>query len=483
MKSTAHAFPANARTALGNEQRRRMLERLKNNLRNDRAAALDNLPEFDALRDAGRSMKNHVLENLDFYLETYEANVLAQGGHVHWCRTADDACRVITEICQKAGAKTVTKGKSMIAEEIALNDHLLANDIRPIETDLGEYIIQLRNETPSHIVGPANHLSKEEVSDTFRRCHTDAAFAPDRPLETPIQMVTEARTILRQHFLDADVGITGANMLIAATGSSVIVTNEGNGDLTQLLPRVHIVLASIEKVVPTLEDSGILFRLLARSATGQEMSTYTTYSTGPRRPEDPDGPEEYHVVLLDNGRSALLGTAFQDLLRCIRCGACMNHCPVYGAIGGHAYGWVYPGPIGSALNPMLIGLPEAHHLPNASTLCGRCESVCPMRIPLPDLLRRWRVREHERRYASFVSRCGLSLWGALARRPWLYRPLTNLGIRLSGLMGRLLKGRIRRRLPLLGGWTGTRDLPLPVGPTFMTRWARGERPPQRKEGS
>lgn len=480
MKSTAHSFPANARAALGNEQRRRMLERLKNNLRNDRAAAVRDLPEFDALRDAARAMKDHVLTHLDFYLETFEANVIARGGHVHWCRTAEDARRVITEICQKAGAKTVTKGKSMIAEEIALNDHLEANGITPIETDLGEYIIQLRGETPSHIVGPANHLSKEEVSDTFRECHTDARFAPDRPLETPIQMVSEARSILREHFLAADVGITGANMLVADTGTTVIVTNEGNGDLTQLLPRVHVVLASIEKAVPTLEDGNILFRLLARSATGQEMSTYTTYSTGPRLPEDPDGPEEYHVVLLDNGRSSLLGTPFQDLLRCIRCGACMNHCPVYGAIGGHAYGWVYPGPIGSALNPMLLGLAEAHHLPNASSLCGRCESVCPMRIPLPDILRRWRVREHERKLSSPIARFPLSAWAMLARRPWLYRPLVNLTIRCSGILGRALGGRLKS-LPLAGGWTKSRDLPLPSGPSFMTRWARGERPERMRK--
>lgn len=475
MKKMAHAFLDNARAGLNNPPRRAMLERLKHNLRTDRANALAQLPEFDALRDAAAAMKDDVLRNLDFYLEEYESNVLACGGQVHWCRTAEDACNVIGDICRKAGAKIVTKGKSMISEEIALNDSLKKDGFTPIETDLGEYIIQLRGETPSHIVGPANHLSKEDVAETFLAHHD--GFDENRLLETPVQMVTEARTVLREYFLAADVGITGANMLIAETGSSVIITNEGNGDLTQLLPRVHIVLASLEKVVPTLEDSDIIFRLLARSATGQEMSTYTTYSTGPRRADDPDGPEEYHVVLLDNGRSALLGTPFQDMLRCIRCGACMNHCPVYGSIGGHAYGWVYPGPIGSVLDPFLIGLDEAHHLPNASTLCGRCESVCPMRIPLPGLLRRWREREFSRRLSSRTSRAGLRMWATLARHPRLYRPVINLAIRACGLFSRFTGARLRR-VPFAGGWSRSRDLALPTGPTFMSRWKSGEGQPR-----
>ena len=221
-------------------------------------------------------------------------------------------------------------------------------------------------------------------------------------------ILTEARTKLRQKFLAADVGITGANFLIAETGSSVIVTNEGNGDLTQTLPRVHIVLASIEKMVPTIEDCTSLLRVLARSATGQDFSVYTTFSTGGRRPGDLDGPDEYHVVLVDNGRSAMLGTEFQEMLRCIRCAACMNHCPVYGAVGGHAYGWVYPGPMGSVLTPSLIGVAQAGHLPNASTFCGKCESVCPVKIPLPKLMRHWREREFERHLTPPVVRANLA---------------------------------------------------------------------------
>ena len=261
-------------------------------------------------------------------------------------------------------------------------------------------------------------------------------------------------------------------MLIAETGSNVLVTNEGNADLTHTLPRVHIVIASIEKIVPTLEDADVVLRVLARSATGQEVSVYTSFCTGPRRPGDLDGPEEYHVVLLDNGRSKLLGTEFHDMLRCIRCGACLNHCPVYRAVGGHAYGWVYSGPMGAVLIPALIGLEEAAHLPNASTLCGRCEDVCPMRIPLPRMLRAWRERQNDAKQTSWRARAGLSAWTFFAARPWLYRPLAALAIRAFGnLAGG--KGRLRR-VPFLGGWTAARDLPAPEGETFMTLWAEGE---------
>jgi L-lactate dehydrogenase complex protein LldF len=285
--------------------------------------------------------------------------------------------------------------------------------------------------------------------------------------------VAEARYVLRQKFLDADVGLTGANFLVAETGSSLLVTNEGNADLSNTLPRMHIVLASIEKVIPTLEDAAVLLRVLARSATGQESSAYTTLNTGPKRAGDLDGPEHYHVVILDNGRSAVLGTEMQDMLRCIRCGACMNHCPVYGAIGGHAYGWVYPGPIGAVLTPQLIGVEEAGNLPNASTFCGRCESVCPVRIPLPSLMRHWREREFERHLQPRAVRQGLALWGFVARRPRLYRRLTGFVNRVLALFGRA-EGRYRS-LPMAGGWTRFRDFPAPpAGGTFHAQW-RGRR--------
>jgi L-lactate dehydrogenase complex protein LldF len=340
-----------------------------------------------------------------------------------------------------------------------------------VETDLGEYLVQIRHETPSHIIAPAIHLTEAQIEADFRRQHTH--LPKDRPLDEPVKIVGEAREILREKFIKADVGITGANFLVAETGSSIIVTNEGNGDLTQSLARVHVVVTSIDKVVPTLEDVTTLLRLLARSATGQEFSVYTTFSTGPRRAEDPDGPEAYHVVVLDNGRSALLGTPFQEVLRCIRCGACMNHCPVYGAVGGHAYGWVYPGPIGAVLNPALIGLGEAGDLPNASTFCGRCESVCPMKIPLPGLMREWRTREFAGGGGGRGPRVALQVWSFFARRPRLYHRMARLAVAALGALGRS-RGSFRS-LPFAGGWTRHRDLAAPQGCTFQQLWAESKR--------
>jgi L-lactate dehydrogenase complex protein LldF len=274
--------------------------------------------------------------------------------------------------------------------------------------------------------------------------------------------------VLRQKYFAADVGVTGANFLVAETGTSIIVTNEGNGDLTQILPKVHIVIASIEKIVPTLEDASTILRVLARSATGQDFSNYTTLSTGPKREGDPDGPEEYHVVILDNGRSNVLGTEFQDMLRCIRCGACLNHCPVYQAVGGHAYGWVYPGPIGSVVTPALVGIENARHLPNASTFCGRCEEVCPMRIPLPKMLRHWREKEFERHLQPAAIRWGLKAWAFFAKRPKLYHFATGLAARVLTNQGHG-KGRLSK-VPLASGWTQNRDFPAPQGKTFQQQW-------------
>ncbi|MFA7430477.1 MAG: LutB/LldF family L-lactate oxidation iron-sulfur protein [Rhodospirillaceae bacterium] len=466
--STSHTFKENAHKAIGDANLMVSLQTMKTGFRAKRSAAVAKLPEFEALRDEGKRLKDHVLANLDFYLEAFEAKVLAQGGHVHWCATAEDARQAVLKICRDHNARTVTKGKSMIAEELGLNAFLEREGVTPIETDLGEYIIQLRHEPPSHIVAPALHVRKEAVADVFRATHTHLPH--DRDLTEPRQLLDEARAELRDKFLAADVGITGANALIAETGSTIIVTNEGNGDLTQLLPKVHVVIASLEKVVPTLEDAATILRLLARSATGQEFSSYTTFSTGPRRPKDTDGPEEFHVILLDNGRTKMLGSEFQEMLRCIRCGACMNHCPVYGAVGGHAYGWVYPGPMGSVLTPALIGIENSAPLPNASTLCGRCESVCPMKIPLPRMLRDWREREFDAKLTPDRQRWGLQAWAFAATRPGLYRFGTKLAARLMALAGGR-RGRLSS-LPMAGAWTQSRDMPAPAGETFMDLYRR-----------
>ncbi|HZT47280.1 MAG TPA: LutB/LldF family L-lactate oxidation iron-sulfur protein [Hyphomicrobiaceae bacterium] len=467
MRSTSPAFKANARAALADAQLQRALSEVAPGLAARRSAARAGLPEFEALRERGRAIKDHTLAHLDLYLEEFERKATEAGSRVHFAPTAEDARQIIAAICREAGARIVTKGKSMISEEVGLNAHLEGAGLEVVETDLGEYLIQIRGETPSHIIAPAIHLTQDQVEADFRRLHK--GLRKDRVLIEPTQLVAEARQILRDKFLSADVGITGANFLIAETGSSVIVTNEGNGDLTQSLPRVHIVLASIEKMVPTLEDADTLIRLLARSATGQEISTYTTFSTGPRRAGDPDGPEACHVVILDNGRSELLGTAFREVLRCIRCGACMNHCPVYTAIGGHAYGWVYPGPIGSVLTPALIGVHSAAHLPNASTFCGRCEEVCPMKIPLPGLMRHWREEEFSAGDTPLLYRLGLKAWASIARRPRVYHALVRTLMPVLGALGR--RTGAFRHLPLARGWTKHRDLAAPQGRTFQALWA------------
>ena len=431
--ATSSKFKENAHDALTDARLQGAMS-FSRNFVGRRAAAAARLPEFEALRDSARAIKDHTLAHIDLYLEAYEQKVRASGGEVHYAQDAEEARKIIIDLCKSMGAKSVTKGKSMIAEEINLNHALEGAGIEPIETDLGEYIIQLRGEGPSHIIAPAIHLTAKDIEQEFRKAHGD--LLPERSLAEPEQLLAEARQVLRAKFLAADVGITGANFLIAETGTSIIVTNEGNGDLTQILPQAHIVIASIEKIVPTLEDAAQLLRVLARSATGQDASVYTTLSTGPRRPGDPDGPRAYHVVLLDNGRSAMLGGEFEHMLRCIRCGACMNHCPVYQAVGGHAYGWVYPGPMGAVLTPSLIGVAEGGQLPNASTFCGRCEEVCPVRIPLPGMMRHWREREFERRLSPAPMRYGLGFWAFFAARPALYRIATGLAARAMHLAGR-----------------------------------------------
>ncbi len=463
---TSLAFSKNAARAQADADLQSALAKLQHDTRLARPVTIGKLPEFEDLRDRAVAIKNHTLDHLDHYLEMFEANVTEAGGQVHWCNDDAGARDTVLKICRDAHAKIVGKGKSMVSEEIALNDHLIANGLEVVETDLGEYILQLREETPSHVVMPAIHLKKEQIADTFRQHHT--ALNPGRPLDVPSDITEEARVKLREKFLAADVGITGANMLVAETGSVVLVTNEGNGDLTQTLPRVHIVVAAIEKVVPVIDDAFSILRILARSATGQEITCYTTFATGPRRPGDLDGPEEFHVILLDNGRTKLLEGEFRDVLRCIRCGACQSACPVYGAVGGHAYGGVYGGPIGAVLTPALDGIEKAWPLPEASSFCGNCEAVCPMRIPLPELMRRWRDVAHKEKLNKAGPRRGLALWAWTARRPRVYR----FGARITLRVIRLLAGRrgYLRSLPLAGGWTAARDLPAPEGSTFVDRW-------------
>jgi L-lactate dehydrogenase complex protein LldF len=459
-------FVEAAHEALADKSLKPALSRLKTHFAHGRAVAVARCPDFESLRELGRAIRDHALSHLDTLLETFEKNVTERGGRVHWARDADEARNVITAILREGGARSVIKGKSMVSEEIALNPHLEAAGIVPVETDLGEYIVQLRHEPPSHIIAPAFHLSKEQIATTFRGAH--ANLDPERSLHERSALVAEARRVLREKFEQADAGITGANFLSAAEGAAVIVTNEGNGDLSRLLPRTHIVLTGIEKIVADLDDVAVLLRLLTRSATGQDITSYVTVMSGPRGKNEPDGPENFHVVLLDNGRSRLIGTEAEDVLRCIRCSACLNHCPVFGAVGGHAYGATYPGPIGAALNPGLMGVAAAHHHPNASTFCGRCAEVCPVKIPLPSIMRHWRAREYAQGLAPKAAVFGLAVWAFAAKRPRLYRIAAAVAARVL----KLLAGKRRRvrGLPLMGGWFAVRDLPAPQGKTFHALW-------------
>jgi L-lactate dehydrogenase complex protein LldF len=431
-----------------------------------RTTAIAELDDFEGTRDEAVERRNRALASLDAYLERFEAEATRRGATVLWAETPEEASRLVVAIATKHEVAKVTKSKSMVSEEMALNRHLEAAGVKVVETDLGEYILQINdNEPPSHIVAPVVHKSKDEVSDLFARVH-------DRPRLTEIPAMTrEAREFLRPHFLSSDMGVSGGNFLVAETGSVAVFTNEGNeGMCTVLPPKVHVVVTGIEKVLPTLEDLATVARLLPRSATGQSISNYFSILTGPRAPGEQDGPEHMYFVLVDGGRTGLLGGEFQDMLRCIRCGACMNHCPVYQKVGGHTYGWVYPGPMGSVLTPAYVGIEKTLDLPQAATLCGECHVVCPMKIPLPDLLRKLREKQMERGLRPWRERAGLVAWAFAAKRPGLYRPMVRMA---SWVLARLggEKGRIGS-LPMAGGWTATRDLPAPSGATFKERWAK-----------
>jgi len=468
MRAVGPSFGERAAKALADASLQRAIGDLKGGFVAARARAVADFPAFEEMREAGRAIKDHTLANLDFYLERYAAEVERHGGHVHWASDAEEACRIVREICARAGARTVTKGKSMVSEEIGLNAALEADGIEVVETDAGEYIVQLAGEAPSHIVMPTVHKTADEIADLFldrHRAHGFEARARDAA-----ELIGQVRAVLRGKYFAADVGITGANFLVAENGAGVIVTNEGNGDLTSGLARVHIVTAGIEKVVPTLDDASLLLRLLTRSALGMEATSYTTYSIGPRRDGDIEGPEEYHVVLVDNGRSDMLAGPYRPMLRCIRCAACLNHCPVYLAVGGHAYDAVYPGPMGAVLMPMIGGHEKAEELPHACTLNGRCEQVCPVKIPLPDLLRRLRHDQWEAGFIRGTARWGIAAWSWLATRPALYHRLARVVAAAGGYLGRS-RGRFRY-LPLASGWTEGRDMPAPQGTTFQAAWAK-----------
>ena len=462
MHSQAIQLKKNASKALLDDRLHAAINRTTTNAVKKRAAAVSNFKEFDASRDFAAQVKDHVIDNWAHYLEKFEQNALKSGTQVHWAQTDQQACDIVVDICKKNNAKLITRAKSMLGEEIGLPHALEKAGLNRVETDLAEHIVQLAGHTPSHIVWPAMHITREKVADMFNSQHRRAPESGN--IEN---LVASARKELRDKFLSADVGITGANFLLADSGAVCTVTNEGNGELTTTPPKVHIVTAGIEKLVPSLEHCFVLLRLLVRSATGADITQYTTFYSGPKREGDADGPEQMHIVLVDNGRSKMLLQGFREMLRCIRCGACMNHCAVYTRIGGHAYDAVYPGPMGTVITPVLKGLKASRELPHACTLNGKCAQVCPVNIPLPTLIRNWRTRSWDKGYEPASIKTALAFWGFFAKRPILYKIYMSIVVRFLKLASK--DGWIKS-LPLTGAWTKHRDLPAPEGETFMAQY-------------
>jgi L-lactate dehydrogenase complex protein LldF len=436
-----------ARLKLADARLQGAVERSVERLRDHRLHAWEELPDVEAMRQRAHDARMRAIRDIDRYLAEFTAALESRGGRVRVCTTAEEASAYVVDVCRRHGAKLVAKSKSMATEEIGLNGALEAAGLRPVETDLGEYILQLGREHPVHIVAPAIEKTKEQVAELF-------SGIEGREIPASLEELTaSARRQLREVFLTADVGITGANFGIAETGSLVLVENEGNARLVSSLPRVHVALMGLERVVPTLADAAVLLRLLARSATGQKLTSYTTLVTGPRRAGEQDGPEELHVVILDNGRSSLLGGPYREMLGCIRCGACINVCPVYRKAGGGAYGPVLSGPMGAVLAPLMAGLEEAADLPHASSLCGACTAACPVRIPLHELLLDLRRDLAEERIASRGERLGFWLWSLAWSRPSGYRASMALARAVAPLAGRIGPGRAwsrGRRLPRIG---------------------------------
>ncbi|MGI9627866.1 MAG: lactate utilization protein B [Longimicrobiales bacterium] len=417
--------------------------------------------DADAWRRWAEGVKNHTLTHLDRYLEEAEARLTENGCTVHWASTGGDVRTVVTEIARARAAGSVVKGKSMLSEEVDLNPALERAGIKVVETDLGEYILQLLNEAPSHILGPAIHRSLEDVQQLFsRELGTDASGTPDA-------LANAARKRLRQEFLEADMGITGANFVVAESGTIALIENEGNIRLSTSLPKVHVVLVGIEKIIPRMSDLAGFVQLTARAGTGQPIGCFVSLIQGPAAESGDDGPDEVHVVFVDNGRTDVLSDDHAwETLRCVRCGACLNSCPVYRQTGGHAYGWVYSGPIGAVLDPGLLGLKEAMPLPFASTLCGACFDACPVRIPIPELLLYWRGRAHEAGLTPPSERALLRTFAGVATRPGLYPTAGRIGTKVAA-------GPLGKKLPLLNDWAEHRALPKPSERTFRRLWKDG----------
>ena len=450
---SSETFRENARAALADVHLRGALKNATSLFGERRREAAASVANWEDLRNHARAIKDEVLLHLDKYLEEFVGNAESRGAKVHWARDAAEANAIITRIAIEREARTVVKSKSMTTEETHLNTALEAAGLQVVETDLGEYIIQLAGETPSHIIAPAIHKTRRQVAELF-------TAKLGIPLTDDLAKLTStARATLRDRFAAADVGISGVNFAVAETGTIVIVENEGNIRLTTSLPRIHIAMMGIEKVIPRFSDLDVFLKLLPRSGTGQRLTTYQSFITGTKRNATDEGPEELHIILLDNGRSRMLAhPVTRQSLACIRCGACLNACPVYQQIGGHAYGSVYPGPIGAVITPQLMGIEKSSQLPYASSLCGACREVCPVKIDIPQLLLHLRS-EITPRKGSIAERLAFKLWARVMMSPALYR--------MSSIAGRMMQ----RVMPLSRAWTKGRDLRPIEARSFRDQWS------------
>ncbi|MCR8643452.1 LutB/LldF family L-lactate oxidation iron-sulfur protein [Paenibacillus sp. N1-5-1-14] len=426
------------------------------------ADALGNLEEW---RTRAEAIRTHTISNLDYYLDQFSTNVEKNGGKVLFANDDAEVVKMILDLCREKEAKSVIKSKSMVSEEVHLNARLEEIGVEPIESDLGEYIIQLAKEMPSHIIVPAIHKNRKQVAELFSE-HAGRQLPEDTK-----ELTKYAREVLRDKFMQADIGLTGCNFAIAETGSIVLVSNEGNARLTTTVPKTHIVLMGMERIVPGWKELDVVLSLLPRSATGQKITSYVTAINGPRKLDDRDGPEELIVIIVDNGRSNALGTEYQQILNCIRCGACLNVCPVYRHIGGHAYGSVYPGPIGAVLTPILEGFESWGKMPYLSSLCGACTDACPVKIPLHEYLVELRQDVVNQKHTPALERLIFKGFGVAMSKPWMYKS----GLKMAKYALKPFQdkdGYIRKAPSILGNWTKARDLPAPPMESFREWWQK-----------
>ncbi len=463
MEATTKKFSDAASRALADVRLQQAHEVVYNGFHNARLRAAADTDDWEAQRDLGKAIKDHTIANLDYYLEMLANNVEKNGGKVHFAADAADANSYVRRVAEANDVQTVIKSKSMVSEEMGLNDVLEADGIEVVETDLGEYIIQLAGETPYHIIAPAIHKSKDQVAQLL------AEVSNGERLGTAEELTRLARELLRDVFKRADMSITGANFAVASTGSIVLVTNEGNGRMATSIPRVHVAAMGMEKLVPSVSDLSTMLRILIRSATGQRISSYVTMVNGPCTRDEEDGPEEFHLVIMNNGRDRLLqDESLREALNCIRCGACMNSCPVYRKVGGHSYGWVYPGPIGAIVSPVLTGLKDGAKLPAASSLCGACHQACPVKINIPRMLLELRATtaegDREFRSSGFGERATWEVWRQTMMDRGRFDRASKVGRLLSSPWTR--DGWIRKAPGPVSGWTASRDFPAPARESF-----------------